>query len=318
MSEDNFSAQNRGGKGITGMKPIDEDFIRDLLMINTHGYVMFFTNFGRVYRLKVYEIPEAGRTARGTAMVNLLQLNPGEKVNAILPVDSFDNDQCIFMVTKKGIVKKTPIIEFANIRKNGLNAIALREDDRLIEVKTTSAHDKVFIVTRKGMCIEFDEEEARPLGRSAMGVRGIDLNKGDEVIGMQLDHQGDSLLFVSENGKGKRTKIEDFRLQHRGGKGLKCYKITPETGELVGVKAVTDEHEIMMITTTGIIIQIRMKEVNEYSRITSGVKLMGLDKNNEKVKIAKIAKVRTGIGLSEEAGEEPDEGEVSESEETEE
>ncbi len=318
MSEDNFSAQNRGGKGITGMKPIDEDFIRDLLMINTHGYVMFFTNFGRVYRLKVYEIPEAGRTARGTAMVNLLQLNPGEKVNAILPVDSFDNDQCIFMVTKKGIVKKTPIIEFANIRKNGLNAIALREDDRLIEVKTTSAHDKVFIVTRKGMCIEFDEEEARPLGRSAMGVRGIDLNKGDEVIGMQLDHQGDSLLFVSENGKGKRTKIEDFRLQHRGGKGLKCYKITPETGELVGVKAVTDEHEIMMITTTGIIIQIRMKEVNEYSRITSGVKLMGLDKNNEKVKIAKIAKVRTGIGLSEEAGEEPDEGEVSDSEETEE
>ncbi len=318
MSEDNFSAQNRGGKGITGMKPIDEDFIRDLLMINTHGYVMFFTNFGRVYRLKVYEIPEAGRTARGTAMVNLLQLNPGEKVNAILPVDSFDNDQCIFMVTKKGIVKKTPIIEFANIRKNGLNAIALREDDRLIEVKTTSAHDKVFIVTRKGMCIEFDEEEARPLGRSAMGVRGIDLNKGDEVIGMQLDHQGDSLLFVSENGKGKRTKIEDFRLQHRGGKGLKCYKITPETGELVGVKAVTDEHEIMMITTTGIIIQIRMKEVNEYSRITSGVKLMGLDKNNEKVKIAKIAKVRTGIGLSEEADEEPYEGDVSETEETEE
>ena len=318
MSEDNFSAQNRGGKGITGMKPIDEDFIRDLLMINTHGYVMFFTNFGRVYRLKVYEIPEAGRTARGTAMVNLLQLNPGEKVNAILPVDSFDNDQCIFMVTKKGIVKKTPIIEFANIRKNGLNAIALREDDRLIEVKTTSAHDKVFIVTRKGMCIEFDEEEARPLGRSAMGVRGIDLNKGDEVIGMQLDHQGDSLLFVSENGKGKRTKIEDFRLQHRGGKGLKCYKITPETGELVGVKAVTDEHEIMMITTTGIIIQIRMKEVNEYSRITSGVKLMGLDKNNEKVKIAKIAKVRTGIGLSEEAGEEPEEGDVSETDETEE
>jgi len=318
MSEDNFSAQNRGGKGITGMKPIDEDFIRDLLMINTHGYVMFFTNFGRVYRLKVYEIPEAGRTARGTAMVNLLQLNPGEKVNAILPVDSFDNDQCIFMVTKKGIVKKTPIIEFANIRKNGLNAIALREDDRLIEVKTTSAHDKVFIVTRKGMCIEFDEEEARPLGRSAMGVRGIDLNKGDEVIGMQLDHQGDSLLFVSENGKGKRTKIEDFRLQHRGGKGLKCYKITPETGELVGVKAVTDEHEIMMITTTGIIIQIRMKDVNEYSRITSGVKLMGLDKNNEKVKIAKIAKVRTGIGLSEEAGEEPDEGDMSETDETEE
>ncbi len=310
MTEDNFRAQNRGGRGIVGMKPIDEDYIRDLLMINTHGYVMFFTNFGRAYRLKVYEIPEASRTARGTAMVNLLQLNPGEKVNAILPVDSFEDNQCVFMVTKNGIIKKTPLIDFANIRKNGLNAINLRDDDRLIEVKTTSEHDKVFIVTKKGMCIEFDEEEARPLGRTAMGVKGIDLNKGDEVIGMQLDHQGDSLLFVSENGIGKRTNLEDFRLQHRGGKGLKCYKITERTGELVGVKAVTDEHEIMMITTTGVIIQIRMKEVNEYSRITSGVKLMNLD--DESVKVAKIAKVRTGLGLNEdfdEDGEDEEEGE---------
>ena len=313
MTEDNFRAQNRGGRGIVGMKPIDEDYIRDLLMINTHGYVMFFTNFGRAYRLKVYEIPEASRTARGTAMVNLLQLNPGEKVNAILPVDSFEDNQCVFMVTKNGIIKKTPLIDFANIRKNGLNAINLRDDDRLIEVKTTSEHDKVFIVTKKGMCIEFDEEEARPLGRTAMGVKGIDLNKGDEVIGMQLDHQGDSLLFVSENGIGKRTNLEDFRLQHRGGKGLKCYKITERTGELVGVKAVTDEHEIMMITTTGVIIQIRMKEVNEYSRITSGVKLMNLD--DESVKVAKIAKVRTGLGLSEEFDEDADGEEGEESEE---
>ncbi len=313
MTEDNFRAQNRGGRGIVGMKPIDEDYIRDLLMINTHGYVMFFTNFGRAYRLKVYEIPEASRTARGTAMVNLLQLNPGEKVNAILPVDSFEDNQCVFMVTKNGIIKKTPLIDFANIRKNGLNAINLRDDDRLIEVKTTSEHDKVFIVTKKGMCIEFDEEEARPLGRTAMGVKGIDLNKGDEVIGMQLDHQGDSLLFVSENGIGKRTNLEDFRIQHRGGKGLKCYKITERTGELVGVKAVTDEHEIMMITTTGVIIQIRMKEVNEYSRITSGVKLMNLD--DESVKVAKIAKVRTGLGLSEEFDEDADGEEGEESEE---
>ncbi len=313
MTEDNFRAQNRGGRGIVGMKPIDEDYIRDLLMINTHGYVMFFTNFGRAYRLKVYEIPEASRTARGTAMVNLLQLNPGEKVNAILPVDSFEDNQCVFMVTKNGIIKKTPLIDFANIRKNGLNAINLRDDDRLIEVKTTSEHDKVFIVTKKGMCIEFDEEEARPLGRTAMGVKGIDLNKGDEVIGMQLDHQGDSLLFVSENGIGKRTNLEDFRIQHRGGKGLKCYKITERTGELVGVKAVTDEHEIMMITTTGVIIQIRMKEVNEYSRITSGVKLMNLD--DESVKVAKIAKVRTGLGLSEDFDEDADGEEGEESEE---
>ena len=304
MTVDNFRAQNRGGVGITGIKPIDEDFTRDLLMTNTHGYIVFFTNMGRAYKLKVYEIPEASRTARGTAMVNLLQLNPGEKVNAIIPIDEFSDDKCLFMVTKKGIIKKTPLIEFANIRKNGLNAISLRDDDRLIEVKTTTHNDKVFIVTRKGMCIEFDEAEARPLGRTAMGVRGIDLNKDDDVIGMQLDHQGDSLLFVSENGIGKRTALEDFRLQHRGGKGLKCYKITEKTGELVGVKAVTDDHEIMMITNTGVIIQIRMNEVNQYSRITSGVKLMNI--RDENVKIAKIAKVRTGLGLSEDFGDDED------------
>ena len=304
MTVDNFRAQNRGGVGITGIKPIDEDFTRDLLMTNTHGYIVFFTNMGRAYKLKVYEIPEASRTARGTAMVNLLQLNPGEKVNAIIPIDEFSDDKCLFMVTKKGIIKKTPLIEFANIRKNGLNAISLRDDDRLIEVKTTTHNDKVFIVTRKGMYIEFDEAEARPLGRTAMGVRGIDLNKDDDVIGMQLDHQGDSLLFVSENGIGKRTALEDFRLQHRGGKGLKCYKITEKTGELVGVKAVTDDHEIMMITNTGVIIQIRMNEVNQYSRITSGVKLMNI--RDENVKVAKIAKVRTGLGLSEDFGDDED------------
>ncbi len=305
MTEDNFRTQNRNGVGITGMKTIDEDYIRDLLMMNTHGYVMFFTNFGRAYRLKVYEIPEASRTSRGTAMVNLLQLGPGEKVNAIIPVDSFEDNQCLFMITKKGIVKKTPLIDFANIRRNGLNAIHIQDDDRLIEVKTTTHNDKVFIVTKKGMCIEFDESEVRPLGRAAMGVRGIDLNKDDEVIGMQLDHQGDSLLIVSENGMGKRTALEDFRLQHRGGKGLKCYKITEKTGDIVGVKAVTDEHEIMMITTQGVIIRIRVSDINQYSRITSGVKLMRID--DEDVKIAKIAKVRMGLGLSEEPLDEEDE-----------
>jgi DNA gyrase subunit A len=296
MTVDNFRAQNRGGVGITGMRPIDEDYLRDLLMTNTHGYVLFLTNFGRAYKLKVYEIPEASRIARGTAMVNLLQLGPGEKVNAIIPVDSFDEKKCLFFVTKSGIVKKTPLIDYANIRKNGLNAINLRDDDRLVEVKTTSDGDKVFIVTRKGMCIEFDESEVRPLSRAATGVKGIELDKGDEVIGMQLDHQGDSLLFVSENGIGKRTNLEDFKIQHRGGKGLKCYRITEKTGEVVGVKAVTDDHEIMMITTQGIIIQIRMSEIKELSRITSGVKLMDL---RDGVKIAKIAKVRTGLGLQE-------------------
>jgi len=313
MTVDNFKSQNRGGVGITGMKPIDEDFIQDLLMTNTHGYIMFLTNKGRAYKLKVYEIPEASRTARGTAMVNLLQLGPGEKVSAIIPIEKFDSEKCLFFVTKSGVVKKTPIIEFANIRKNGLNAINLRDDDSLIEVKTTSKDDKVFLVTRKGMCIEFNEEEVRPLSRAATGVKGIELDDDDEVIGMQLDHQGDSLLFVSENGIGKRTKIEDFKIQHRGGKGLKCYKITDKTGEVVGVKAVTDDHEIMMITTQGIIIQIRMSDIKEISRITSGVKLMEL-KNG--VKIAKIAKVRVGLGLSEaDAGEN---GEASEeiSEET--
>jgi len=309
MTVDNFKAQNRGGVGITGMRPIDEDFLRDLLMTNTHGYILFLTNFGRAYKLKVYEIPEASRVARGTAMVNLLQLGPGEKVNAIIPVDSFDENKCLFFVTKNGIVKKTPLIDYANIRKNGLNAINLRDDDRLIEVKTTSVGDKVFIVTRKGMCIEFDEQEVRPLSRAATGVKGIELDKGDEVIGMQLDHQGDSLLFVSENGIGKRTNLEDFKIQHRGGKGLKCYRITEKTGEVVGVKAVTDDHEIMMITTQGIIIQIRMSDIKEISRITSGVKLMDL-KNG--VKIAKIAKVRNGLGLSEASSDEEDDEEYGE------
>ena len=315
MTVDNFRAQNRGGVGITGMKPVEQDFMRDLLMTNTHGYIMFFTNFGRAYRLKVYEIPEASRISRGTAMVNLLQLGPGEKVNAIIPIEDFNEGKCLFFVTQKGVVKKTPIIEFANIRKNGLNAINLREDDRLIEVKTTTENDKIFIVTRKGMSIEFDESEVRPLSRAATGVKGIELDKDDDVIGMQLDHQGDSLLVVSENGIGKRTKLEDFKIQHRGGKGLKCYRITEKTGELVGVKAVTDDHEIMMITTQGIIIQIRMSDIKEISRITSGVKLMDL---RDGVKIAKIAKVRNGLGLSEEVLEESEEVSEEATEENEE
>ena len=296
MTVENFKTQSRGGVGITGVKPIDEDFIRDLLMTNTHGYILFLTNLGRAYRLKVYEIPEGSRIARGTAMVNLLQLAPGEKVNAIIPIDSFDSDKSLFFVTKNGIVKKTPLKEYVNIRKTGLNAISLRDDDRLVEVKTASDDDKVFIVTKNGMCIEFNVDEARSLGRVSIGVKGIELADGDEVIGMQLDHQGDSLLFVTENGMGKRTNLNDFRLQHRGGKGLRCYNLTEKTGKIVGVKAVTDEHEIMMITTKGTIIQIRMNELRELSRITQGVKLMEL---RDGVKIAKIAKVRLGLGLDE-------------------
>ena len=292
MTVDNFKAQNRGGRGIKGMQTIEEDFIADLLMTTTHHYVMFFTNFGRVYRLKAYEIPEAGRTARGTAIINLLQLAPEEKISAIIPVKDYEKDDNLFMVTRKGIVKKTPILEYSNVRKNGLAAINLREDDELIEVKVTNADSEIFLVTRDGMCIRFKETDVRNTGRTSMGVIGMTLSDNDEIVGMQLDHQGDSLLIVSENGMGKRTSMDEFTVQHRGGKGVKCYKITEKTGYVIGVKAVTDENEIMMITTEGIIIQIRMDDVSQLGRITSGVKLINLD---AVVTVAQIAKVREKV-----------------------
>ena len=292
MTVDNFKAQNRGGRGIKGMQTIEEDFIADLLMTTTHHYVMFFTNFGRVYRLTAYEIPEAGRTARGTAIINLLQLAPEEKISAIIPVKDYEKDDNLFMVTRKGIVKKTPILEYSNVRKNGLAAINLREDDELIEVKVTNADSEIFLVTRDGMCIRFKETDVRNTGRTSMGVIGMTLSDNDEIVGMQLDHQGDSLLIVSENGMGKRTSMDEFTVQHRGGKGVKCYKITEKTGYVIGVKAVTDENEIMMITTEGIIIQIRMDDVSQLGRITSGVKLINLDAG---VTVAQIAKVREKV-----------------------
>ena len=292
MTVDNFKAQNRGGRGIKGMQTIEEDFIADLLMTTTHHYVMFFTNFGRVYCLKAYEIPEAGRTARGTAIINLLQLAPEEKISAIIPVKDYEKDDNLFMVTRKGIVKKTPILEYSNVRKNGLAAINLREDDELIEVKVTNADSEIFLVTRDGMCIRFKETDVRNTGRTSMGVIGMTLSDNDEIVGMQLDHQGDSLLIVSENGMGKRTSMDEFTVQHRGGKGVKCYKITEKTGYVIGVKAVTDENEIMMITTEGIIIQIRMDDVSQLGRITSGVKLINLDAG---VTVAQIAKVREKV-----------------------
>ena len=292
MTVDNFHSQNRGGKGIKGMQTIEDDYIEDLLMTSTHNYLMFFTNMGRVYRLKAYEIPEAGRTARGTAIVNLLQLNPGEKISALIPITDYEDTKNLFMVTKKGIVKKTSIMEYSNIRKNGLAAINLRDDDELIEVKTTDYETDIFLVTKYGMCIRFKETDVRPTGRMTMGVIGMNLDDGDEIVGMQLDHQGDSLLIVSENGLGKRTYLNEFKIQYRGGKGVKCYKVTDKSGYVVGVKAVTDEHEIMMITTEGIIIQLRMDDISTLGRITSGVKMINLD---EKVKVAKIAKVREKV-----------------------
>jgi DNA gyrase subunit A len=308
MTVDNFKTQNRGGKGIKGMTTIEEDYIEDLLMMDTHQYVMFFTNLGRVYRMKAYEIPEAGRTARGTAIINLLQLNPGEKISAMIPVTTYDDDQNLFMVTKKGIVKKTSIVEYSNVRKNGLIAINLRDDDELIEVKTTNRDTEILLVTKFGMCIRFKETDVRNTGRSSMGVIGMNLADRDEVIGMQLNTQGDELLIVSENGMGKRTNINEFAVQRRGGKGIKCYKIVEKTGNVVGVKAVNEEHEIMMITTEGIIIQIRMSDVSVLGRITTGVKLINLEKG---VKVAKIAKVREKIE-GEETEEEKPEGVVEE------
>lgn len=296
MTVDNFKAQNRGGKGIKGMQTIEDDFIEDLLMTTTHHYLYFFTSLGRVYRLKAYEIPEAGRTARGTAVVNLLQLAPEEKITAMIPIKEHDESKNLFMVTRKGIVKKTSLAEFSNIKKKGLTAINLKDEDELIEVKSTDSNSEIFLVTKQGMCIRFRETDVRPTGRSSMGVIGMNLSDGDEIIGMQLQSQGDSLLIVSENGLGKRTYLNEFAVQNRGGKGVKCYKITEKTGNVVGVKAVSDENEIMMITTEGIIIQLRMQDISTLGRITSGVKMMNLD---EGIKIAQIAKVREKISNGE-------------------
>lgn len=301
MTVDNFKVQHRGGRGIKGMQTIDDDYIEDLLMMKTHDYIMFFTNMGRAYRLKAYQIPEAGRTARGTAIVNLLQLNPGEKISAVVPIEDFEAEKNLFMVTKQGIVKKTPLHEFKNIRKNGLVAINIREDDELIEVKSTDASSEIFLVTKKGMCIRFKETDVRATGRSSMGVIGMSLGKDDEIVGMQLEHQGDTLLIVSEKGLGKRTRLNEFHVQKRGGKGVKCYKIIEKTGDVIGVKAVNDDHEIMMITDEGIIIQIAMSDVSIQGRPTSGVKLMNLD---DHVKIAKIAKVREKISVDDEVTDE--------------
>ena len=289
MSLDNFRAQNRGGKGIKGMETIDDDYIEELLMTTSHHYLMFFTNTGRVYRMKAYEIPEASRTARGTAIINLLQLQPGEKITAVIPIREYTEGHFLFMATKKGIVKKTPITDYANVRKTGLAAINLREDDELIEVKKTDNNQDIFLVTKYGQCIRFKETDVRKTGRMSMGVIGMNLTDGDEVVGMQMESQGDSLMIVSEKGLGKCTLISEFTTQNRGGKGVKCYKITEKTGNIVGVKAVNHDNEIMLITTEGIIIRIKVADTALLGRITSGVKLINLDEN---VTVASIAKVR--------------------------
>ncbi len=297
MSIDNFKSQNRGGRGIKGMETIEDDYIEELLMTTTHHYLMFFTNNGKVYRLKAYEIPEASRTARGTAIINLMQLCPGEKITAVIPISEYQEGNYLFMATKKGIVKKTQICEYANIRKTGLSAINLREDDELIEVKKTDNAKDIILVTKYGQCIRFHETDVRSTGRNSMGVIGMNLADRDEVIGMQLNTQGEYLLIASERGLGKRTRMEEFSVQNRGGKGVKCYKITEKTGDIIGIKAVNDDNEIMMITTGGIIIRMKVDGISILGRVTSGVKLINM---TEDVTVASIAKVREDKSLMEE------------------
>ena len=289
MTPDNFRSQNRGGHGIKGMQTIENDYIEDIMMTTTHHVLLLFTNKGRVYKLKAYEIPEASRTARGVAIVNLLQLMPEEKISAIVPIEGINEDEYIFLTTKSGIVKRTQSKAYANIRKTGIQAITLRDNDELIEVKPTDGNKEIFLVTKYGQCIRFKENDVRPTGRSAMGVIGMNMMDGDEIIGMQLNTQGEKLLIVSEYGLGKRTFIDEFTVQHRGGKGVKCYKINERSGNVIGVKAVSDSREIMLITNEGVIIRMEVAGISTLGRITSGVKLINLD---EGVKVAKVAKVR--------------------------
>jgi DNA gyrase subunit A len=301
MEVENFKAQHRGGKGIKGMETIDEDYIVEMMLTKTHNYLMFFTNKGRVYRLKVYEIPEASRTARGTAIINLLQLQPDEHITSMIPVKEYKEDEYLFMATKNGIVKKTNLSEYANIRKNGLAAINLREDDLLIEVKMAKEDDEAMLFTKFGMAIRFKVSDVRTTGRTSMGVIGMSLSDQDDVIAMQLTKQGESVMIVSSKGLGKCTLISEFTTQRRGGKGVKCYKIMEKTGNVVGVKAVSKEDEVMLINTEGTVIRMKVADTTLLSRITSGVKLIDL-KDDETV--ASIAKVRQEDIIEEEIEEE--------------
>ena len=295
MSVDNFKSQHRGGKGIKGMQTIDDDYIEHMVMTTTHHEIMFFTNTGRSYRLKAYEIPESGRTARGTAIINLIQLMPGERITAMITMSEFDDETYLFTATKKGLVKKTLISEYKNIRKSGLQAINLRDDDELIEVKVTNDSMDIIMVTKHGQCIRFNEKDVRATGRTSMGVIGMNLSYDDEIVAMQLNTQGDYLLFVSEFGMGKRTRIDEFPVQHRGGKGIKCYKITEKTGNVVAAKAINEENEVMIINTEGIIIQLMVKEVSILGRITSGVKLIDMDSAKKDIVVASMTRVRDTI-----------------------
>ncbi|MBQ1993816.1 MAG: DNA gyrase subunit A [Lachnospiraceae bacterium] len=312
MSVENFKSQHRGGKGIKGMQIIDDDYIERMVMTTTHHDVMLFTNKGRVYRLKAYEIPESGRTARGVAVINLVQLMPEEKITAMITLSSYDDDKYLFMATKRGLVKKTHISEYQNIRKSGLQAINLRENDDLIEVKITDDNKDIIMITKQGQCIRFDEKDVRVTGRVSMGVIGMNLSYDDEVVAMQLNTQGEYLLIVSEFGMGKRTRIDEFTNQHRGGKGIKCYKITDKTGDVVAAKAVKEDSEVMIINTEGIIIQLMVNEISILGRITSGVKMIDMDSEKKDIVVASMTRVRDTIPDEKEKSEDESVGDESE------
>ncbi len=291
MTMDNFRIQNRGGHGIKGMTTLDEDVIVNILIANTHDHVLFYTSKGRVFRLKGYRIPEASRTARGIALINLLELEADEKVTAMVDLrEEAGSSQYLIMATKKGIIKKTSVTEYENIRRSGLKAIVLRDDDELIDVKLVNPSDKVYLISRKGMCICFNEEDARPLGRSSMGVRGIKLDDDDELVSMQIEGEGQYMLIISENGLGKRIKPSEFSMQNRGGKGNICYKINDKTGCIVGALSVDDGDEIMLINTQGVIIRISVDDISVLGRYAAGVKLVNLDAGTNVASFTRITR----------------------------
>ena len=290
MSPEAFRTQNRGGKGIKGMQTIEEDFIERLLMTTNHHNLLFFTNLGRVYRLKAYEIPEASRTARGTAMINLIQLQPGETVTAMIPVRDMGEDGYLFMATKRGIIKKTKLAAFANIRKLGIIAISLRDDDQLIDVKVTNDETELMLITKQGAAVRFSESDVRATGRNGMGVYGMRLSEDDAIVSMVDTSEAEHVLFISENGYGKRTAPVEFALHHRGGKGMRCYNVIDKTGPLVGARMVDDTDEVIMITNEGILIRIPVADISILGRSTSGVKCMNIDAESD-IRVANFAKV---------------------------
>ena len=298
MPIDTYKSQKRGGKGITGIATREEDFVKEIFTASTHDIIMFFTNKGKLYRLRGYEVPEAGRTAKGTAIVNLLSLDPGEKISAIIPIQNFAEGKYLLMATKNGIIKKTSLTEYDSTRKTGLQGIALKEDDELISVRLTDGEDNVVLVTEGGQCITFDEKDVRPMGRVSQGVIGIKLDKDDVVIGMESIVSGSSqtLLAITENGFGKRTELDEYRVQARAGKGVITYKITPKTGKVVGIKLVDEADDIMLITDTGTIIRINVSEISVLGRSTQGVTLM---RTNEG-KVVSIEKISEDANVEEE------------------